>query len=142
MPNPTRFSVYAGEPISRALDGHDNRSGRLNGICERYLDVITDELRRIALTRAEWCAVMDVANGAHIETGDATGWRYLWASISDEATLDAKWSINREALSVRIRNLPLAAQVAIHEAAIRFWTHTDLDTDAALAKAGIVPSAA
>jgi hypothetical protein len=71
-----RFSIYAGPPMIDAikdLGSHygENRSGRLNTVCERYRAMVADELARIDLSKNEWCAIMDANNGVEQYIGGA-----------------------------------------------------------------------
>lgn len=132
-----RASIYIGEPLARLLDGHENRSGRLNTVAERYLDIVARDCP--ALTRAEWCAVCDALNGYWMEGGSNLGVRMAWAEVSDADRLNGlgrKWNVDAEALADRMRDMSSAEQVALAEVVEIFWRHTSLDTDAALAKAG------
>lgn len=133
-----KLSIYAGEPIQQALDGHDNRSGRLNTVAERYLDVVRRDCP--ALTEQEWCAVCDALNGHWWEGGDGgVGVRMAWASVSDADRLDglgAKWGVDAQALAARMQCMSAGEQVALAEVVERFWQHCELPAAEALAKAG------
>lgn len=128
-----KLSIYAGEPMARVLVGHDeNRSGRINTVCDRYLSIVAEHGPTLRL--AEWCAACDALNGAWMS--DEASIRFMWAEIADCEGLGDKWGIDQPALTERIRELPLAAKVAMMEVVERFWGRTDLSTADALALAG------
>lgn len=130
-----RFTIYAGPPLAAALEGHENRSGRINSIAERYNAIV--ERHAPELAEAEWCAVCDALNGYWIN--DGMGVRGMWAEIHDSDRLEglgAKWGVDAIALAERVRDMPFADQVALAEVVERFWQHSDLPTSEALAKAG------
>jgi hypothetical protein len=139
----TKVNIYIGPPIEQALaclgGGYaDNRSGRLNTVCERYLVMVRDELSRINFSRGEWCAILDANNGVEANTGageiNAT---MLWANVADSDGLGQKWHIDQDALVNRMRCLSKSAAVTVLEICDRFWSRSDLATDEALAKAGV-----
>lgn len=144
----TKFSIYAGAPVERALsclgaDYAQNRSGRLNSVCERYLAMVADELGRLTFSRAEWCAILDANNGVDLGADYMSMPPMLvWANVHDSRGLGEKWEVDQLALVARLQALPKASLVAIQEAADRFWSHSELETSAALAKAGIRPGLA
>ncbi len=132
-----RISVYVGPPLQAALDavaGDDAPSSRINTVCERYLALVADELRRVSLTRAEWAAIMDANNGVTLYPVPAA---MMWANVHDSPRLGEKWGIDQAALVRRLQALPPGALIAIQEACDRFWSRADLPTDAALHAAGI-----
>lgn len=135
-----RMSVYSGPPMQAALDAVDqeNKSGRLNTICERYMLLISDQLRRIDMSRAEWCAILDANNGVQIYTGagdiSAT---MLWANVHDTPGLGEKWGIDHTALVKKMQQYPQSALLAILEVCDRFWSRSQMDTDAALKASGV-----
>ncbi|MGH2367596.1 MAG: hypothetical protein ACRDI2_05300 [Chloroflexota bacterium] len=126
-----KLSIYAGPPLAQAVDGWENRSGRLNRIAERYLDIVQRECP--VLTEAEWCAVCDALNGYWMEGGDNLGVRLMWAEIDDADRLNGlgvKWSIDAQALATRVQEMRVAEQVAVAEVVERFWRQTQYDQDA------------
>ena len=117
-----RIMVYAGEPMRRVLEqagAESNRSGRLNTICQRYLDLIGEELPKLAFTRNEWCAICDVGNGVLMSD---PGWRWFHANMWDSPEMDDKWDVDHEDLSHRLRDLSLTAKAAVCEVIERFWS--------------------
>jgi len=132
-----KLSIYAGEPIQQVLDGHENRSGRLNTVAERYLDVVRRDCP--ALTQAEWCAVCDALNGYWMEGAGNLGVRMAWAEVADADRLNglgAKWGVDAPALAARMQRMSAGEQVALAEVVERFWQHCALPAGEALAKAG------
>ncbi len=136
-----KASIYLGEPLRAALDvlGDEtpqtaNRSGRINNIAERYLEIVADAMP--AFTLEEWCAIMGTNNGLQI-TGDWLSALHAWANVVDSPEVEEKWGVDPDDLARRMRSLPLASRVAIAEAIERFWGHHRLPTDEALAKAGV-----
>lgn len=144
-----KISIYAGAPIEAALadlaGGYgENRSGRLNTMAQRYRDMVADELARLDLTRAEWCALLDANNamGLHDDAAGPTPPVIIWANIADSRSLDKKWDIDQDALVRKVRVLPRSTLVAIVEACARYWSRDRMDPDAALAESGINPKVA
>ena len=134
-----KMSIYAGQPIQRALEGHNkNRSGRLNTVAERYAYVVQRDCP--ALTEAEWCAICDALNGYWLDGGDSgAGVRLAWAEIEDADRLDglgAKWDVDANALALRLRDATAGQQVAVAEVVQRFWQRPELPTAEALRLAG------
>lgn len=132
-----RISIYAGEPIQQVLDGHENRSGRLNQVAERYLDIVRRDCP--ALTEAEWCAVCDALRGYWMEGGGNLGVRMAWAEVTDADRLDglgAKWGVDAQALAQHMQCMSAGEQVALAEVVERFWQHCELPAAEALARAG------
>lgn len=137
-----RTSVYLTDATVAVL-GDEGRSGRINGIVARYARICREALP--ALSRAEWCAALDALNGALLldglgRDGEAEMTGYLWAEVADTPGLGPKWAIDQDALVAQLRALTYVERVAVLEAARAFWARPHLDTDAALAAAGIVPA--
>lgn len=134
-----RIKVYVAPPMEAALAAVDHggqESSRLNTVAERYMAMVADELARLELTHQEWCTVMDANNGVQA-IGDDTHASMVWANIADTPGLGEKWGIAQSDLVRRLRALPRSTLIAIVEACDRFWSRSDLPTDAALAAAGI-----
>jgi hypothetical protein len=138
-----RFSIYAGPPMIDAikdLGSHyeENRSGRLNTVCERYRAMVADELARLDLSKNEWCAIMDANNGVEQYIGAAQFPSGLWANVHDSGSqLGEKWGIDQPRLVAKLQQMPKSTLIAIQEVCDRFWSHTDRHTDEALATAGV-----
>ena len=129
-----RFTIYAGPTLSAALEGHENRSGRINEIAARYLETVARHTPE--MSEGDWCVLCDVLNGTIL---DEQMVRMLWAEIEDAHRHDRigeKWGTDALALSVELKALPFVELVAIAEVVERFWQHADLPTAEALAKAG------
>lgn len=140
-----RFSLYAGDPIARVLastkddqpDG--NRSGRLNMVAYRYLDMVADALRAeplASLSQAEWCAIAE-ANSPEIEPGG--GPSGLWATLADSPGVGAKWGVDAHELAQRLSVASQRDLWAVAEVIDRVWSRPDLQIDAALTIAGVRP---
>lgn len=136
-----KFAIYAGEPMAAVLAGHeDARSQRINQVCADYRAILADHMP--AMTRGEWCAIMDATNGLAIPTEDAANTRrYLWAKVADAPELAEKWGIDSAALVQRLRSMTTVELVAACEASRAFWQHPDRNTDEALQLAGVRISA-
>lgn len=134
-----RIAIYAGAPVTAALAAVDGAgsSNRLNTVAERYMVMVADELERLELTHAEWCAVMEANNGVQVWTGDQAHAGMVWMNVADSEGLGEKWGIDQGGLVRRLRALPRSTLIAIVEACDRFWSRPELPNDAALAAAGI-----
>ncbi len=131
-----KISLYIGEPVEAVLaatgrDGEENRSGRLNMACERYMAMVDDEIGRLDLTRAEWCAILEANNGVDLIGGAGQG-TMIWANLADSPDLAEKWTVDLAALVVRLRTLPRSTLLALREACDRFWSRPEMDTDEVL----------
>lgn len=137
-----KVSIYMGPPILAALDAcpDQSRSGRLNYVAEVYMAIVQRELTGIRWTRAQWCAVMDVLNGAQIGAGGEIDWLMAWANLADAPEMGAKWGIDVDKTAAEWRAFGVAKKAAVYEVAMRFWSRAELPTDAALAAAGVIPS--
>lgn len=132
-----RITIYAAPPIWRALevDG-ENRSGRLNAVCDRYDTIILDELTRMMFSRDEWCAICDVLNGTWLHDH---GWQSCWAEVLDSPEMDEKWGIDHKGLGERLHEVSLAGRAAVIDVVERFWSLPNLNevtNDALLREAG------
>src|SRR5205085_8400485 len=112
-------SIYLGRPALAALEclaGEygDNRSGRINSVCERYLAMVADELSRLPFSRAEWCAILDANNG--VDVYEMNSPPMMWANVHD--TRDGRST--RRNLVRRLQQLPKSSLIAIQEACDRF----------------------
>lgn len=138
-----RLSIYSGAPLEAALAclGEiyaENKSGRINTVCERYLAMVSDELGRLVLTKNEWCAVMDANNGVEQFTGMGSMPVMLWANVHDSPELGEKWDVDQAALVSKLQHLPKSTLIAVQEVCDRFWSRTEKPTDEALAAAGVM----
>lgn len=131
-----KLSIYAGEPMALALTGHDdNRSGRINTVCDRYLQIVAHDSP--TWTLAQWSAVCDALNGCWLS--DEANIRFAWAEVADADRLNglgAKWGLDAIALAEQIRAMTHGQRVALIEIVERFWQRTDLPTAEALKSAG------
>lgn len=131
-----KLSIYAGEPMALILAGFgENRSGRLNTVCDRYLQIVAHD--GPTWTLAQWSAVCDALNG--IWLSDEASVRYAWAEVADADRLNGlgpKWGVDAVALVEQIRTMTHGQRVALIEIVERFWQRTDLPTAEALKSAG------
>ena len=131
-----KFSIYAGPPIQAALahlqDGA-SRSGRLNTIAERYLEIVKRSTPALAL--GEWYALVDNLNGTLL--AEVLTVRGIALNVADEPELADKWGIDHAALVRRLSGMAFPELVAIAEVVERFWNgdYTAPEREA-LAKAG------
>lgn len=141
-----RTTIYLGEPLKRLLDaaGRENRSGRINTMAECYAEIVADELKRLDLSRGEWCAIADANNGgwgpfAGQGLADA---QLAWANVADaDENLGEKWGIDHDALIVKLRAMSAAQRIAVYEVVSRFWCHprlNKLSTTEVLQQAGAI----
>ena len=128
-----RLSIYAGPPLQRVLEGHDdNRSGRLNTVAERYAYIVSRDCP--ALPEAAWCAICEALMG-----DSGVGVHLAWAELDSADRLSGlgdKWDVDIAALVKMLRDGTAGQQVAVAEVVQRFWRHTDLPADEALLLAG------
>lgn len=120
----SRRSVYITDSAETVLGNPASLSGRINSVLVRYGRIIATECP--ALTGDEWLLICDLLNGSVIEADnrETDPARYLWADIAEAGELDglaAKWSVDTDALSQRIRDMRAVEQIAITEVAARFW---------------------
>jgi len=140
-----RVSIYLPDRLRAVLDvpeGKQGLSARIAAVIDRYQYVT--QRAAPALSRAEWCLVLDACNGwaAWAEAGETlmTG---LAAEVEDHVRTTAahqKWGLTAEQcadLVRRLRDTDGAGTMAVIERVERFWRRPDLHTDAAMAAAGI-----
>ena len=96
--------IYLGRPITEALkclgeDYNENKSGRISTVCERYLMIVSDEIRRMNFSRAEWLAILDANNGVTVSYGIPEVGAMLWAKVQEArswtrsgGSTGARWS--------------------------------------------------
>lgn len=133
-------SIYFGDPVQTLLArvGSDNMSGAINTAVSRYLAIMEDH--RPKFTRNEWCAICAMLNGTIIDdTWQRRGGRLLALEMEDSAAdgLWQTWEIDGPGLVAKLAALTTAESLAVLHVVEVFWEHSDLDHDAALAKAGL-----
>ncbi len=134
-----RASIYLSSKTMSILDvsKDDSLSGMINLIVGRYNEIVWRSMP--ALTRNEWCAIMDANNGtiinddSHFDESPTM----LWANVADSQGLDEKWNIDSKKLVAKMRAWSNAEGFAAIDAVGKFWKHCDLATDDALKKAGV-----
>lgn len=122
--------------IGLPVDADDRQgwslSGRLNAVVERYSQIVADAMPEFS--RGEWCAIFDANNGTIF---DEWSLMMIWANVADSPELAEKWKVNVGKLVEKLRGLSKAQAAAVTEAIERFWHHSELETDEAIAKAGV-----
>ncbi len=114
-----RATIYIGPPLQAALAGHENRSGRINTIADRYLAILRYDMPELA--EADWNAICDVCNGWLATPADDA--RHLWMEVEDaaEGGLGEKWGIDARALAIVLKGMSVGQRMAVLEVAERFW---------------------
>jgi len=120
----SKKTIYISDEAEAVIGHTDSLSGRINTIAIRYGAIAADECP--ALAEPEWMLLCDMLNGTILDTDYRTAdpSRFLWADISEAGKLDGladKWSVDTEALSLRVRNMRLAQRIAIIEVVSKFW---------------------
>ena len=137
-----RYSIYASAVLDRALaermggegdDGLRSRSATITYICDRYAEICRRSLPMMTLS--EWLLIFDAMNGTaswDYPMGAATG---LAHNVHDGCylnRLDEKWALPHwRELVTRLADLPFASQIAVVDAAERFWVMDAQPSDAA-----------
>lgn len=133
-------SIYLSTPAEGVIgtiaeDG--NLSGRINSIIVRYGTITQKDCPE--LTEQEWMMICDILNGTILDTDsrDADPARFLWADIAESGQLDgmaAKWEIDTDDLSQRVRAMSCGQQIAIIEIVQRFWSGSNTGSYAEILK--------
>jgi hypothetical protein len=138
-----RISIYPSPAIDRLLEALPGASvsGRISQAADYFMTIMDCEIQAIQWAKNEWCAVMDVLNGAQIGAViiDSPDWAFSWANMADSPEMDAKWGVDHEQLAAQMRAMSPTRKLAVYEAAARFWARAELPADEALAAAGIRP---
>ena len=104
-----RTSIYIGAPLLRAIEGYENRSGRLNSMAETYFRIL--ENNKPDITRAEWEVAGEVFRNPPDDIGMA------WAMIIDGGDrIEGLTELaDIDALAAKVRKMPLVQVVALVE---------------------------
>lgn len=132
-----RISIYAGRPLQVVLEGHDNRSARINAVAERYLYILDSD--GLAFTQPEWMALCHALRGYCDDSNRSQNLRLAWAEIEQADTqgdLNPQWDIDSAALAKRLRQATAGQLVATIETVQRFWQHAHLPPEHAIMLAG------
>lgn len=123
-----RIAFRAADPLQQQLAArtdHPDAAGTPGLVArrdlERYYTVLADSLARLDLTLGQACLLMDALNGTWMDT---SSYRLLWAEVDDsirEENLAGKWSVDGAQLVERLRSLSPGEQMAMVDAAERFW---------------------
>jgi hypothetical protein len=136
-----RTSVYLTENTLRILGQADDSpeleslSGRINAAIGRFGELVADGMP--ALTKGEWCAIMDANNGCFTHEFQPDERSLLWANLADSQGMDEKWGIDSNALVKKMRIWSQVESTAAIEAVAAFWRNYELPTDEALIRAGV-----
>ena len=136
-----RYSIYASAALDRALaerigcegeQGLRSRSATITYICDRYTEMCRRSLP--ALTLNEWLLIFDAMNGTagwDYPLGAATGLAHNVHDGCDLNGLGDKWEVPEwRGLVTRLADLPFAGQIAVVDAAERFWATDAQPSDA------------
>jgi hypothetical protein len=144
-----KVSIYLGERAETALAGSDNRSGRLEEVCNRYLAIVAEELERLDLSETEWSAALNgfesVLQTAGINISrlrsDPVTWRIPWMLALPNRGIADKWGVDVQALTEKMERFSLAQRAAFAEACDRYVRHRNegLAPDQATERAGVRP---
>jgi hypothetical protein len=126
----SKRSIYFSSALEAIIgieeDSAESLSGRVS-----YLVMLADRLVREQmpeLTSSEWGAIVDAnMNTLHqYNLGIETVLSGLWHNLYDFAHEgDEKWGVDCEALSKRMKAMPLGAQAAVFEISKQFWQRVD-----------------
>lgn len=127
-----RYSIYASAVLDRALaerigeDGEEglrSRSATLTYMADRYAEICRRSLPLLTLN--EWLLICDAMNGTaswDYPLGAATGLAHNVHDGCDMNGLGDKWAVaDWRGLVSRLADLPFASQIAVVDAAERFW---------------------
>ena len=131
---PKRYSIYANATLDRVLaerlphgdpeGGARSRSATITYMADRYAETCRRSMPLLSLQ--SWLLIFDAMNGCYT-------WDHPWAATSgllapnvhDACDLDGtgdKWGVTDwRALVANLASLPFAAQIAVLDAAERFW---------------------
>ena len=128
-----RYSIYSSTTLDRVLAeriksdseelGFRSRSSMISAIAERYSEIIRRSIRELSVP--EWCLIFDVLNGCWMIDSSAIAAKGLAHQIADATQLDAagsKWDVDGLSLARRVAGMTFAEQMAIIDAAERFWS--------------------
>lgn len=137
-----RYSIYASAALDRALaerigtegdEGLRSRSATITYICDRYAEICRRSLP--ALNLNEWLLIFDAMNGTaswDYPLGAATGLAHNVHDGCDLNGLGDKWEVaDWRGLVSRLAGLPFASQMAVVDAAERFWATDAQPSEAA-----------
>lgn len=85
-----------------------------------YYALLGETLKTVSLSEGEASLLVDILNSTILEPQTV---RYLWAEVEDslvDGTAE-KWGIDGPALAAKLRALSYAQDVAVYDAARRFW---------------------
>lgn len=106
-----KLSLYAGEGMRLILNDTENKSARLETVCQRYAAIVGDN--RPILNHSELKAVATVAAG--LDLADLRTVNQLWAAVA-ESKKELGKGINPATLSDKLRSMTVAQRMALAEA--------------------------
>jgi hypothetical protein len=122
-----RHTIFLSDDVARriAFDKELDRgfSARISYLCVLASDLMKEATPTFALS--EWCAMLDIANGAHsmydgrTPAGIADGFSFSIHESGSEC--DNKWKIKCTELAAKYRALPVASQLSALEICRKFW---------------------
>ncbi|WP_019022937.1 hypothetical protein [Thioalkalivibrio sp. ALE23] len=125
-------SIYCSDPIEKLLSQYDpgddgepmrSTSGAINTAVDRYLEVVRRSMPAFQLN--EWGLIFESLNGVWMQEGAGMIEGSLKLGISDSISLDRldqKWEVEGDALLAKLQALTYCQQVAVIDAAERFWS--------------------
>lgn len=128
-------SIYFRDPLKRLVEGHDNRSARLNDVAELFALIVANDCP--ALTELQWRAVCDALTGEYLRDASALWLAQQVGGIVRVAWHDGSgedWGIDALALAEQLRNSTAGQRVAVAEIVDRYRRH--------MAKPGMTPTEA
>jgi len=136
-----RYSIYANATLDRVLaerlgedgdEGLRSRSATITYMADRYAEICRRSMP--ALTLNEWLLICDAMNGTASwdhPLGAATGLAHNVYDACDLNGLGEKWQVEDwQNLAKRLADLPFASQIAVVDAAERFWATDAQPSDA------------
>lgn len=117
--------AFRDQPLEAELDARgDSRGLTAKRDLERYYHILSRGLALAAgmLSPAEALAIVDTLNGTWM---DAANSHLVWAEVEDNEGLGARHGIDQAVLVDKLRALPTHAQLAIVDAAERYWQAED-----------------
>lgn len=122
-------SIYCSDPIERLLEqraedhsGFRSVSGVLNACADRYLEIVRRSMPTLRVE--EWALIFDSMNGVWMQDQAGMLGGALGLGIRDSISLDGldkKHEVDGDALLAKLDALTYCQQVAVVDAAERFW---------------------
>jgi hypothetical protein len=107
-----KLSIYLPETTFGRLRAPENVSARIAEMVDGYAALLRDATRDCTFTRREWCALCAHYARTYPEGEPDPPADLIWPRLAQDGELEGA-----EALSQRLRALPLAAQYLVREVA-------------------------